>query len=133
MTLKTAQKLFGKMKKFYLHFELRDLNYVEELFAEMLATITDLKSKQTVKILLSCTGGLTTVFFADKLNETAKILSIAVMPFANQTRIAYRIYQKGVPLLNETVIKGKLKIIRDLQDILLGEMILSLEELERRK
>ena len=62
--------------KFYLHFELRDLNYAEELFAEMLATITDLKSKQTVKILLSCTGGLTTGFFADKLNETAKILEL---------------------------------------------------------
>ena len=62
--------------KFYLHFELRDLNYAEELFAEMLATITDLKSKQTVKILLSCTGGLTTGFFAEKLNESAKILEL---------------------------------------------------------
>ena len=62
--------------KFYLHFELRDLKYAEELFAEMLATITDLKSKQTVKILLSCTGGLTTGFFADKLNESAKILEL---------------------------------------------------------
>ena len=55
---------------------------------------------------------------AGLIKNDAKILSIAVMPFANQTRIAYRIYQKGVPLLNETVIKGKLKIVRDLQDIL---------------
>ena len=201
--------------KFYLHFELRDLNYATELFAEMLQTIIDLKDKQSLKILLSCTGGLTTGFFADKLNETAKILSldyefnavpfhqlynvgfdysvillapqiayqlknaqeilhdklvlkippkvfasydsgemldfiryeldnwtktveerailkvragliksdakilsIAVMPFANQTRIAYRIYQKGVVLLNETVIKGRIKIAQDLQDIM---------------
>mgnify|MGYP003571279186 CR=1 FL=1 len=201
--------------KFYLHFELRDLNYASELFEEMLSTIIDLKNKQSLKILLSCTGGLTTGFFADKLNETAKmlslnyefsavpfhklynvgfdysvillapqiayqiktaqeilhdklvlkippkifasydagemlefiraeldnrtktveerailkvragliksdakILSIAVMPFANQTRIAYRIYQKGAVLLNETVIKGRIKISHDLQDIM---------------
>ena len=62
--------------KFYLHFELRDLAYAEELFAEMLQTITDLKNNQNLKILLSCTGGLTTGFFADKLNETAKILNL---------------------------------------------------------
>ena len=47
---------------------------------------------------------------AGLIKNDAKILSIAVMPFANQSRIAYRIYQEGVPLLNETVIKGKLKI-----------------------
>jgi len=201
--------------KFYLHFELRDLNYALELFDEMIQTLLDLKDKQSLKILLSCTGGLTTGFFADKLNETAKILSlnyefnavpfhqlynvgfdysvilfapqiayqiknaqeilhdklvlkippkifasydsgemldfirseldnwtktveerailkvragliksdakilsIAVMPFANQTRIAYKIYQKGVPLCNETVIKGRIKIAQDLQDIM---------------
>lgn len=62
--------------KFYLHFELRDLNYASELFSEMLQTIIELKDKQTLKILLSCTGGLTTGFFADKLNETAKMLSL---------------------------------------------------------
>jgi len=62
--------------KFYLHFELRDLDYASELFSEMLQTITDLKDRQSLKILLSCTGGLTTGFFADKLNETAKVLEL---------------------------------------------------------
>ena len=201
--------------KFYLHFELRDLAYAEELFAEMLETIADLKSKQKLKILLSCTGGLTTNFFAEKLNDAAnllslnyefaavpfhklyevarnfsvillapqiayqfknaqdilqnqlvlkippkifasydsgellnflresldswkksaaerfiakvrngliksdaKILSVALMPAANQTRIAYRIYQNGAPVVEETVIKGRLNVVRDLQDIL---------------
>ena len=201
--------------KFYLHFELRELAYAEELFAEMLETLTNLKNQQKTKILLSCTGGLTTGFFADKLNEAAallsldyefnavpfhklynvafdysiillapqiayqlktaqdilhdklvlkippkvfasydsgemlnflraesdnwnktveeraimkvraglikndaKILSIAVLPSHNQTRIAYRIYKNGAPLFEETVIKGKLNVLRDLQDIL---------------
>ena len=200
--------------KFYLHFELREISYAEELFAEMLDTIIDLKSKQGTKILLSCTGGLTTGFFADKLNEAAnllslnyefaavpfhklysvafdysvillapqiayqakkaqevlnnqlvlkippkvfasydsaemlkflraelenwkktaaerfiakvrkgiksdaKILSIAIMPSHSQSRIAYRIYEKGVPIFEETVIKNKLNYINDLKDIM---------------
>ena len=200
--------------KFYLHFELKDLNHAEELFGEMLETLESLKSQQKLKILLCCTSGLTTNFFKDKLNEAAqllslnyefnavsfsklysnafdysiillapqiafqyesvkktladklvlkiptkafasydssaivelirnelekwkntaeerailkaigeiknesKILSIAVMPFAHQTRIAYRIYERGEVIKSETVIKGKLNVIRDVEDIL---------------
>lgn len=201
--------------KFYLHFELRDLAYAEELFNEMLDTIIELKSKQKLKVLLSCTGGMTTGYFAEKLNDAAnllslnyefnavpfyklyevafdysvillapqiayqlktaqeilnnqlvlkippkvfasydsgellkflraeldnwkktsaerfiakvraglikndaKILSIALMPSTNKTRIAYRIYEKGAPIVEETVIKGKLNVVRDVQDIL---------------
>ena len=211
----SVTNLADEENKFYLHFELRDLAYAEELFSEMLDTLVDLKNQQKLKILLSCTGGLTTGFFADKLNEAAellsldyefnavpfhklynagfdysvillapqiayqlktaqdilhdklvlkippkvfasydsgemlnfiraesdnwnktveeraimkvraglikndaKILSIAVLPSHNQTRIAYRIYKNGAPLFEETVIKGKLNVIRDLQDIL---------------
>ena len=200
--------------KFYLHFELKDLAYAEELFGEMADALADLKQQQTLKILLSCTGGLTTGFFAEKLNDAAKILaldykfdavpfhklysvardysmillapqiayqaakaaeilhdklvlkippkvfagydsaemlkfiraeldswkktaaerfiakvrkgirsdakilSIAIMPSHSQSRIAYRIYEKGAPVLDETVIKGRLNVLRDLQDIL---------------
>ena len=206
--------LADEENKFYLHFELRELEYAESLFAEMLDTIIDLKNQQKTKVLLSCTGGLTTGFFADKLNEAAnllslnyefnavpfhklyevafdysiillapqigyqiknaqevlnnqlvlkippkvfasydaaemlkfiraeldnwkktveekaiaklhaeiknkaKILSIAVMPSNYQTRIAYRIYEKGAPIFEETVIKGRLNIVHDLEDIL---------------
>jgi len=200
--------------KFYLHFELKDLDHAKELFTEMRETLLDLKDKQKLKILLCCTSGMTTGFFREKLNEAAellsldcefnavpfhklyevgfdyniillapqiaysyqeacqifqdrlvlkippkffagydtagvlrfvreerenwsttaeeraiakalgeiksdaKILSVVVMPFANQTRIAYRIYEKGEPVHAETVIKGKLRVAEDLQDIL---------------
>ena len=200
--------------KFYLHFELKDLAYAQELFGEMIDTLEDLKNQQKLKILLSCTGGLTTGFFADKLNDAAKILaldyefaavpfhklysvgfdysvillapqiayqaskaaevlhnqlvlkippkvfasydsaemlkfiraeldswkktaaerfiakvrkgiksdakilSIAIMPSYGQSRIAYRIYEKGAPILDETVIKNKLNFVSDLRDIL---------------
>jgi len=53
-----------------------------------------------------------------EIKSEANILSVVVMPFANQTRIAYRIYEKGEPVYAETVIKGKLRVAEDLQDIL---------------
>ena len=62
--------------KFYLHFELKDLAYAQELFGEMAETLADLKNQQSVRILLSCTGGLTTGYFAQKLNEAAELLSL---------------------------------------------------------
>lgn len=210
----TVTNLADDENKFYLHFELRELEYAEELFTEMLETLTELKNQQKLKILLSCTGGLTTNFFAEKLNEAAellsleyefaavpfhklygvaldysvillapqisyqlkkaqevlrnqlvlkippkvfasydsgemlkflreelshwnktveeraiakvraeiknkaKILSIVLMPSNYQSRIAYRIYEKGAPIFEETVIKGRLNFVRDLEDIL---------------
>ena len=200
--------------KFYLHFELKDFEYACELFCEMAETLAELKNQQSVKILLSCTGGLTTGYFAQKLNEAAellsldyrfdavpfhklysaafdysvillapqiayqakaaqevlssqlvlkippkvfasydaaemlkfiqaeldswkktaaerfiakvrkgikseaRILSIAVMPSNAQSRIACRIYEKGAPIFDETVIKNKLNLLNDLRDIL---------------
>lgn len=53
-----------------------------------------------------------------EIQSDANILSVVVMPFANQSRIAYRIYEKGEPIHSETVIKGKLRVAEDLQDIL---------------
>ena len=52
-----------------------------------------------------------------EIKNNSKILSIAVMPFEHQTRISYRIYERGEILKSETVIKGKLNVIRDLEDI----------------
>lgn len=53
-----------------------------------------------------------------EIKNNSAILSVAVMPFAHQTRIAYRIYERGEILKSETVIKGKLNVIRDVEDIL---------------
>ncbi|MBR4471706.1 MAG: ROK family protein [Erysipelotrichaceae bacterium] len=199
--------------RFYLHFELRDLDYAKELFDQMVESFNGLEKEKNHKILLSCTGGLTTLFFATKLNDAAKvlntpvefdavgfeqlyerafeydvillapqikhmhdkaqeilkdkivmdippkifaeydagalindtfrklrerrrkkdreilkargsirndkkILSIAIMPSSYGTRIAYRFYDKGEPVINETVIKPAMNILRDITDIL---------------
>lgn len=61
--------------KFYLHFELSDLNSAKENFNSMIQSLVDENNRSKLKILFSCTGGLTTGYFAEKLNEAAKILA----------------------------------------------------------
>ncbi len=53
-----------------------------------------------------------------EIENKANVLSVVVMPFKRQTRIAYRIYEKGVAVSNELVIKGRLCVVEDLQDIM---------------
>lgn len=53
-----------------------------------------------------------------EIKSEESVLSVVVMPFKGQTRIAYRIYEKGVPVSNELVIKGRLRVAEDLQDIM---------------
>ena len=60
---------------FYLHFQLNDREHAEQLYREMIQVLLDQKNHQIVKILLCCTAGLTTSFFAEKLTETAKTMS----------------------------------------------------------
>lgn len=59
---------------FYLHFQMRNFKHATELFEEMLETLNGLVVKPKIKVLLSCSSGFTTGFFAEKLNEAAKLL-----------------------------------------------------------
>ena len=61
---------------FYLHFQMHTLEHAMKLFEEMLECVKDLTAKPPVRVLLSCTSGLTTGFFAQKLNESAQLLSL---------------------------------------------------------
>ena len=70
----SATSLDDDDNKFYLHFELKDLDHAKELFGEMLETIESLKNQQKIKILLCCTSGLTTNYFKDKLNEAVTFI-----------------------------------------------------------
>lgn len=60
--------------EFYLHFQMKTMKHATELFNEMMNNILQLVEKPKIKILLSCSGGLTTSYFASKLNEAAQIL-----------------------------------------------------------
>ena len=60
--------------EFYLHFQMKTMKHALKLFKEMLEIIETLVNKPKTKVLLCCSGGLTTGFFAIKLNESVKIL-----------------------------------------------------------
>ena len=60
--------------KFYIHFELLDKDRAHQLYEEMEEELLNLKNQQKTKVLLCCTGGLTTSYFATKLNETSDFL-----------------------------------------------------------
>ncbi len=61
---------------FFLHFALNDLDRAKELFGEM-ATVIDQMLHRTVRhVLLCCTCGMTTTFFASKLNELAQEMRV---------------------------------------------------------
>lgn len=62
--------------KFYLHFELNDENHAKQLYNEMVETLTSLKDEKTVRVLLSCSAGLTTSMFAQNLNSIAEMLNL---------------------------------------------------------
>ncbi len=62
--------------KFYLHFELNDEQHAKQLFVEMVETLIHLKEEKTLKVLLSCSAGLTTSMFAENLNSVAQMLNL---------------------------------------------------------
>lgn len=77
---------------FYLHFEPVDMDAAKENFNAMIQRLTAKKPDESLKILFSCTGGLTTGYFASKLNEASKILSrkyeFVAVPFAKVEEVA---------------------------------------------
>lgn len=62
--------------KFYLHFELNDVEHAKQLYNEMIDTLIGLKDEKTIRVLLSCSAGLTTSMFAENLNSTAQMLTL---------------------------------------------------------
>lgn len=61
---------------FFLHFEMDDLEHAKELFNELCDALAQTFSAKVTRILLSCTSGLTTSFFAKRLAEVAATLSL---------------------------------------------------------
>lgn len=61
---------------FFLHFEMDDLAHAQQLFDELTDALSQLSAQKVTRILLSCTSGLTTSFFAKKLTEVAATLSL---------------------------------------------------------
>lgn len=61
--------------EFFLHFQLNDLDRGKELFHEMQDAMDKIARDHKTRILLCCTSGLTTGYFAQKLNEASHAIS----------------------------------------------------------
>ncbi|MCR5794792.1 MAG: ROK family protein [Solobacterium sp.] len=86
--------------KFYLHFELNDLYHAQELFEEMLSSLYDLRTQIKIKVLLCCTSGLTTSYFAMRLNEVAGVLDLEYeFEAVSYDRLFERAYTSNIILL----------------------------------
>ena len=66
----------GEEPVFYLHFELNNEEHARELYREMKESLIAQKDARTKHALLCCSCGLTTSFFAMKLNEAAKSMEL---------------------------------------------------------
>lgn len=60
--------------KFFLHFQPIDEVHAKGLYEEFIHKIYSMENEKQLKILLCCSVGMTTSFFAEKLNETARQL-----------------------------------------------------------
>lgn len=61
---------------FYLHFQFKTLKHAISLFNEMDECIKKMFNQPICRILLCCSGGMTTAFFADKIKNGIKLLNL---------------------------------------------------------
>lgn len=61
---------------FYLHFELTEMNHAIELLDEMISCMKLQKFAKKYGILLCCSCGITTSYFAEKLNMAAEAMDL---------------------------------------------------------
>lgn len=73
--LRLEHKMSGE-SAFFLHFELEDMDRAKKLFKEMCQVHERMLSNETNHVLLCCSCGITTTFFANKLNENAQSLGL---------------------------------------------------------
>ncbi len=79
--------------KFFLHFHANHREHAIELFEEMVQTLTDLQDQVIKEVLLCCTSGLTTSFFAEKLNQVAQEQNF---PYSFSAVSVNDVYEAGV-------------------------------------
>lgn len=71
----SVTNLINDKIEFYLHFQMNTMSHAISLYSQMMKCIVRLVNKPPVRILLTCTSGLTTGFFASQLNEASTLLS----------------------------------------------------------
>jgi cellobiose-specific phosphotransferase system component IIB len=73
--LRIEEKATGEAR-FFLHFHPVDGDHATQLFREMVQALLAVGERRRTEVLLCCTAGMTTSFFAEKLNQTAEALGL---------------------------------------------------------
>jgi len=76
---------------YYLHFQMQNLAHATGLFREMMDALDAVTLEPQIKALFCCSGGLTTGFFAQKINETMEILGESIEVTAVGYGILYQV------------------------------------------
>lgn len=58
---------------FYLHYQFYNFHFSKDLFYRMINKLTEEVNKKEINILLCCSGGMTTGFFAEKMNKYSEL------------------------------------------------------------
>jgi len=73
---------------FYLHYQFYNFHFASDLFYRMIDKLTQQQYHKKRKILLCCTGGMTTSYFAEKIN---KYCSLNKLMYEVNATAAYRL------------------------------------------
>lgn len=73
--LRIEERATGEAK-FFLHFHPVDREHSIQLFREMVQALLDVGARQRTEVLLCCTAGMTTSFFAERLNQVAEAMGL---------------------------------------------------------
>ncbi|MBR3317515.1 MAG: ROK family protein [Atopobiaceae bacterium] len=73
--LRIEEKATGETR-FFLHFHPVNREHSIQLFREMIQALLAMGDRQRTEVLLCCTAGMTTSFFAEKLNQAAEALGL---------------------------------------------------------
>ena len=96
---------------FYLHFQFKTLNHAISLFEEMDQCIQKMVNQPICRLLLCCSGGMTTAFFADKIKNGIKVLNLNMEVAATSYQKIYNVAQNyDVILLAPQVSYVKLQV-----------------------
>ena len=69
------EKKSGEVR-FFLHFHAVERDHAVQLYSEMTQTLVQLRNQESTEVLLCCTAGMTTSFFAQRLNQVAEAMGI---------------------------------------------------------
>ena len=108
---------------FFLHFEFGDMERAQELFFEMTGVLAKRLNREVEHVLLCCTCGMTTTFFANKLNELAVENGLGYDFTAKSVEEAKKSGMEFVAVLLAPQVGHQLKAVRE---ALPGVMVMEL-------